>query len=101
MERREEAREQLDELIRRVERETRDAFRNLDATINFVNAVAQTVKSGASAFEATTAGYEVGTRTIVELLNAQRDLLLQQRDYEVARNSHVLNRLRLKRAAGD
>lgn len=99
--RRELAREQLDEIGRRVERETRDAFRNLDATISFVRAVEQTVKSSSSAFEATNAGYEVGTRTIVDLLNSQRDLLLQQRDYEVARNAHLINRLRLKLAAGN
>ena len=101
VDRREIAREQLDEVTRQVERGTRDAFRNLDATISFVQAVAQTVISGKSAFEATTAGYEVGTRTIVDLLNAQRDLLRQQRDLEVARNAHVLNRLRLKFAAGN
>lgn len=100
-ERRQATFERLDEVTRRVERETRDAFRNLDATISFVRAVDQTVKSGRSAFEATTAGYEVGTRTIVDVLNAQRDLLRQQRDYEVARNAHLINRLRLKLAAGN
>jgi outer membrane protein len=97
---RDQAREQLDELNRSVERQTRDAFRNLDATVSFVRAVSQAVVSNQSGFEATQAGFDVGTRTIVDVLNSQRDLLSAKRDYEVARNQHLLNRLRLKQAAG-
>ncbi len=97
---REEQRERLETQTRNVERRTRDAFRDLDATIAFVNAISRTVDSNESAFEATEAGYQVGTRTIVDLLNSQRDLLRSQRDYEVARNAHVTSRLRLQGAAG-
>ena len=97
---REEQRERLEEQTRSVERRTRDAFRELDATISFVNAISRAVASNESSFEATEAGYQVGTRTIVDLLNSQRDLLRSQRDYEVARNAHVTSRLRLQGAAG-
>lgn len=98
---RDEAKEQLEEILRNIERQTRDAFRNLDATVSFVQAVSQAVVSNQSAYDATQAGFDVGTRTIVDVLNSQRDLLSARRDYEVARNSHVLNRLRLKQAAGN
>jgi outer membrane protein len=97
---REQQRELLEEGTRRVERSTRDAFRDLDATISFVNAISRAVASNESAFEATEAGYQVGTRTIVDLLNSQRDLLRSQRDYEIARDNHVTSRLRLKGATG-
>ncbi len=98
---RERSLEGMERSIRSAERQTRDAFRNLDATISFVNAVDQTVISSRSAAEATQAGFDVGTRTIVDVLDAERDLLLAQRDYEIARNAHVLSRLELKQAAGN
>jgi outer membrane protein len=97
---REEQRERLEEQTRNVERRTRDAFRDLDATISFVNAISRAVASNESSFEATEAGYQVGTRTIVDVLNSQRDLLLSQRDFEIARDNHVTSRLRLKGATG-
>jgi outer membrane protein len=98
--RRDQAQEQLEEITRSIERQTRDAFRNLDATVSFVQAVSQAVVSTQSGFEATQAGFDVGTRTIVDVLNSERDLLASRRDYEVARNAHLLNRLRLRQAAG-
>ncbi len=98
---RDQAQEQVDEILRDIERQTRDAFRNLDATVSFVQAVSQAVISTQSGYDATQAGFDVGTRTIVDVLNSQRDLLSARRDYEVARNAHVLNRLRLKQAAGN
>ncbi|MEN8667963.1 MAG: TolC family protein, partial [Ketobacter sp.] len=45
-------------------------------------------------------GYEAGTRTIVDVLNVQRNLFQNERDYTNARFDYVLNSLRLKRVAG-
>ena len=60
----------------------------------------QSIVSSKSAFEATQAGYEVGTRNIVDVLNVQQNLFTAARDYANARYQYVLDMLRLKREAG-
>ena len=68
--------------------------------ISRVKALKQATVSSESALEATQAGFEVGTRTIVDVLAAQRELFRAQRDYAQARYDYILNSLRLKQAAG-
>ena len=85
---------------RTTERDTRDAFRGIGSSISQVRALAQAVESNRAALEATRAGFRVGTRTAVDVLSALRDLYQAQRDLAVARYSYILNRLRLKQAAG-
>lgn len=58
------------------------------------------ITSAQSALDATQAGYEVGTRNVVDVLDAQRVLYRSQRDYANTRYSYVLNLLRLKQQAG-
>lgn len=65
-----------------------------------VNARAQAIVSAQSALDATEAGYEVGTRNIVDVLNARRVLYGSARDYANARYDYVQNMLRLKESAG-
>ncbi|MFN2287096.1 MAG: TolC family outer membrane protein [Chromatocurvus sp.] len=60
----------------------------------------QSIVSSQSALDATQAGYEVGTRNIVDVLNAQNTLFAAQRDYANSRYDYVLNMLRLKEQAG-
>ncbi len=60
----------------------------------------QSITSSKSAFEATQAGYEVGTRNIVDVLNVQQNLFTAARDYANARYQYVIDMLRLKREAG-
>ena len=52
------------------------------------------------ALDATQTGYEVGTRNIVDVLNAQRNLFLSQFQYAQARYRYVLDTLRLKQVVG-
>ncbi|MDX1593968.1 MAG: TolC family outer membrane protein [Gammaproteobacteria bacterium] len=94
------ASELYEQQSREVERQTRDAYRNVIASIARVRALAQTVVSTQSALDATQAGFEVGTRTIVDVLDSQRNLFLAQRDYDVARHAYVLSTLNLKQAVG-
>jgi outer membrane protein len=56
--------------------------------------------SAESALEATQAGFEVGTRTIVDVLIAQQRYFQAQRDNSIARHAYIINHLRLKRVAG-
>ena len=68
--------------------------------ISRVEALSQAVRSATSAKEAIEAGFQVGTRTSVDVLNAERDLFGARRDHAVARYDYILNVLRLKRSAG-
>ncbi|HMU65657.1 MAG TPA: TolC family outer membrane protein [Cellvibrionaceae bacterium] len=65
-----------------------------------VKARQQSIVSSQSALDATKAGYDVGTRDLVDLLRAQQNLFRAQRDYADALYSYVLGSLKLKQAAG-
>lgn len=94
------ANEELDLAQRAVVRETENAFRAVLAGIREVEARHQARVSAESALEATTAGFEVGTRTIVDVLLAEQRLFQAERDYSRARHDFILNHLRLRQAAG-
>jgi len=94
------AQQQLDQTRRAVNRQVRDAFRGVLSSISRVNALKAATVSAKSALESTQAGYEVGTRTIVDVLNVQRNLFSSQRDYLGSRYDYIINGLSLKSAAG-
>jgi len=96
----EQSREQLEQTRRATERQSRDAFRSVTASISTVTALKQAVASNQIALEAAEAGNEVGTRTLVDVLDAQFILYRAKRDYARARYDYLLSTLRLKRAAG-
>ena len=85
---------------RATQRLARDSFRGVLSGISRVNALQQAVRSAESALEAIEAGFQVGTRTSVDVLNAQRELFSARRDFSSARYAYILNVLRLKQAAG-
>lgn len=93
----------LDEFERQrrvAQRLARDAYRGVISGIARVQALAQAVNSTEAALEAIEAGFQVGTRTSVDVLNAQRDLFRARRDFSQARYDYLLDILRLKQAAG-
>jgi outer membrane protein len=79
---------------------TRSLFLTVNNNIETANALKQTIVSRRSGLEATRAGYEVGTRNIVEVLDAERAYQVALRDYANARYDYVINTLQLKQAAG-
>tara|TARA_B100000767_G_scaffold39843_2_gene33440 strand:+ start:3243 stop:4709 length:1467 start_codon:yes stop_codon:yes gene_type:complete len=81
-------------------RDARSSFLTTVADTARVNARRLAITSAESALDATEAGYDAGTRNIVDLLNAQRDLFRAQRDYANTRYDFIINSLGLKRAAG-
>ena len=85
---------------RAVERATRDAWLGVQSGAARVKALRQAVLSSTTALEASETGLEVGTRTAVDVLNAQSALYSAQRDYARARYDYLLSVLRLKAAAG-
>jgi outer membrane protein len=92
--------EQLQRVSRETERAARDAYLGVLSEISRVNALAQAVASSRTALEATQAGFEVGTRTIVDVLNSQRSLYIAITNYYQSRYTYIGNVLRLKLAAG-
>lgn len=92
--------EDLDQRQRAVVRATNNAYRAVIAGIEQVRAFNQAMISAESALEATQAGFEVGTRTIVDVLIAQQRYFQAQRDNSLARHTYVVDHLRLKAAAG-
>jgi outer membrane protein len=95
------AQQSLDQTRRSVNRQVRDAFRGVLSSISQVEALKAATISAQSALESTQAGYEVGTRTIVDVLNVQRNLFSSQRDYLNSRYGYIINGLTLKSAAGN
>ena len=94
------AREQLQRVTRETERQARDAYLGVISERSRVKALKQAVASSRTALEATEAGFEVGTRTIVDVLNSQFSLYLAITNYYQSRYDYVLNALQLKQAAG-
>ena len=92
--------EVLERERRRAQRETRGAYLGVDSGISRVQALEQAVRSSQTAAEAIEAGFQVGTRTSVDVLDAQRELFRARRDLSEARYRYILDVLRLKRAAG-
>jgi len=84
-----------------VNRSVRDAYRGVMSSISRVEALKASTISAESALEATTAGFEVGTRTMVDVLNAQRDLFSARSNYAQVRYDFILNGLLLKQATGN
>ncbi len=93
------AREALDQQRRAVNRQVRDAYRGVLSSISQVGALKATVVSSKSALESTQAGYDVGTRTLVDVLTVQSSMFDSTRNYLASRYNYIINGLLLKQAA--
>jgi len=85
---------------RGVVRTTRNAYNTVIAAISAIKAFEQSVLSAQKALEATEAGFEVGTRTIVDVLDSTQNLYNAKRNLSTTRYAYIQNVLLLKRAAG-
>jgi len=94
------AREEQEKQRRATERQTRDNYRGIISGISKVSALKNAVVSNEKAVEAAETGFEVGTRAVVDVLDAQRELLRARRDHARSRYDYLLDTLRLKQAAG-
>ena len=80
--------------------QARTAYLDVVSGISQVKALKQALDSSNIALEATQAGFEVGTRTSVDVLVSLRETYRAQRDYARSRYDYLLNNLRLRLAAG-
>lgn len=90
----------LEENRRAVERRVRSNYLDVVANISTISALEQAVVSAESALNATQAGFEVGTRTIVDVLDSTRNLFNARRNLSEARYGYIQGILNLQQAAG-
>ncbi len=93
------AKEDLSRKKRAVKRQVKDAYRGVISTISRVTALKTTIISATSALKATEAGFGVGTRTMVDVLNEQSNLYRAKREFSRARYDYLINSIQLKQAA--
>ncbi len=94
------ARQERINLTRNTVTNTRSLHMTVMSDVSRVAARQQAIVSSRSALDATQAGYEVGTRNVVDVLNAQNSLFSAQRDYANSRYDYISNLMRLKEQAG-
>ena len=85
---------------RGIVRDTRNAYNTVIADVAVTKAFKQSVVSATKALEATEAGFEVGTRTIVDVLDSTRNLYNAKRNLSKTRYTYIQNVLSLKKSAG-
>jgi len=95
------ARDNLHAVHRAVTRQVKDAYRGVPSTVSQVESLRATVRSSVSSLEATSAGFEVGTRTAVDLVNEERNLFDARRNLSVSRRDYIVNWVLLKEAASN
>jgi outer membrane protein len=92
--------DQLEQQRRAVVRATRNGYQSLLAGISEVEALRLALVSAQAAYDASQVGLEVGTRTVLDVLNNQQTLFNAQREYARAKYNFLQTRLTLEQSAG-
>jgi len=85
---------------RKIIQEVRSGYSNVVTLVANVTAQKQAVISATSALEATQVGYKVGTRNIVDLLQAEKNLYSAEKNLANAKYDYIIAKLKLSLAAG-
>ena len=94
------ASQDLQRTHRDIVRNARNSYNTVIAAVSGIKALEQSVISAESALKATEAGFEVGTRTIVDVLNSTQNLYNAKRNLSSTRYNYIQAILNLKRAGG-
>ncbi|MES2822912.1 MAG: TolC family outer membrane protein [Pseudomonadota bacterium] len=94
------AQEQFNSTQRSTIQNTRGLHLTVETDVARIQARKQAVISNQSALDATQSGYDVGTRNLVEVLLAQRNLYQARRDYSDALFDYIINSVKLREVAG-
>ncbi|MGE0115550.1 MAG: TolC family outer membrane protein [Steroidobacteraceae bacterium] len=94
------ARERLEQSTRETERAARDAYLGVQSSISQVQANKQALESSRLALQATEAGFDVGTRTTIDVLNSRNALLIAEQNYAQSRYDYITNLITLKTVTG-
>lgn len=92
--------EKLESTNRAVINQVRSSYNNISSSISAIKAYQQAVVSAESSLKATNSGYQVGTRTIVDVLNATTQLYSSKRNLSDAKYNYLTSLLQLKYAVG-
>jgi outer membrane protein len=95
------ARQELGAAQRDVRLQVQDAFLEVNTGVTHVRALEQSALSAQSALEATTLGRDVGSRTELDVLDAQQRLYTAQLDLAQARHDYLMGRIQLAAAVGE
>jgi outer membrane protein len=90
----------MQQVSRQTEHLARDSYNGLVSKIAQVNALRQGLESAQVALQATQAGYDVGTRTTVDVLQERQALVQAQTTYAQARYDYLNDVIALRLAAG-
>lgn len=86
--------------MRIVENETRESFLGVKTQIGLVKAFKQSVKSMQLSLDSIKAGYEVGTRTTIDIVDAESKLSESKRNFYEAIYGYILNVIKLQHQVG-
>ncbi|CAM4388963.1 outer membrane channel protein TolC [Pseudoalteromonas maricaloris] len=92
--------EDMEAAMRNMTRSVITSYNQVVSDVATYRALEQAVVSAESALQATEAGFDVGTRTIVDVLVSTQNLYNAKRNLADIRYRYVLSSLRLKQAAG-
>lgn len=94
------AQQQLEQTIRDTINNARKSYLEIMAGISQIKADQQAIKSSISSTAGLKASYQVGTETLVDVLNQQQKVYQAQTSYATDRYKFITNIFRLKQAAG-
>lgn len=85
---------------RQTTQDARNAYRRVNTDALVISQRQQAITSAQSALDAIEVGYDVGTRNIVDVLQARQQLYVALRNYSDARYNYVIDTLLLKQITG-
>ena len=94
------ASQDLEQSFRSIDAQVNNGYNNVQASISSIKAYKQAVVSSRSALDAAEASFEVGTRTVVDVLDSTRNLYDSENELANARYDYIINMLQLKLSAG-
>ncbi|HXS28113.1 MAG TPA: TolC family outer membrane protein [Steroidobacteraceae bacterium] len=94
------AKDHVQTVSRQTEHQARDAYDGVVSEASRVSALKANVESAQTALQATEAGYQVGTRTAVDVLTQRQALVQAQTNYAQARYTYITDIIALRLAAG-
>jgi outer membrane protein len=94
------ASQDLEQSFRNIDAQINSGYNNVQASLSSIKAYQQAVVSSRSALDAAEASFEVGTRTVVDVLDSTRNLYDSENELANARYDYIINMLQLKLSAG-
>ena len=92
---------QIDATVRSVTQSTTDSWQNMEAAQANIASFSSQIQANEIAFKGTEEEQKVGTRTFLDVLNAQQELFQSQVELVDAQHDQAVNAFQVKAAIGD